>query len=258
MALNSSLRLTIIVVFTAAGISVASVADFENLTLAPESYWNGSDGSGGFTSGGMFFHNTYNTSWDSWDQFSYSNTTDTTTPGPDNQYSAYPGGGCDNSSNYGVGFDGGDWGNKPVISFDADVAVSSAYLTNTTYAALSMLNGDAFAKQFGGTTGDDPDWFLLTITGKDNAGQTVGTIDFYLADYRFEDNGLDYIVDTWQLVDLTGLGIVRSMEFSLSSSDVGDFGMNTPAYFAIDNVVPEPATLMLLAVGTLFIKKRNL
>ena len=258
MLLKTEIKLICIVVLATSGVTAGDVADFENLSLSPESYWNGSDGSGGFTSGGMFFHNTYNTSWDSWDQFAYSNVTDNTTAGYDNQYSAYPGGGYSSSANYGVGFDGGDWGNKPIISFNGDVAVSSAYLTNTTYAALSMLNGDAFAKQFGGATGDDPDWFLLTITGKDGTGQGVGTVDFYLADYRFEENSLDYIVDTWQLVDLTGLGIVRSMEFSLSSSDTGDYGMNTPAYFAIDNVVPEPASLMLLTLGTLFIKKRNL
>jgi hypothetical protein len=36
-----------------------------------------------------------------------------------------------------------------------------------TYAALSMRDGDGFAKQFGGASGDDPDYFLLTITGRD-------------------------------------------------------------------------------------------
>jgi hypothetical protein len=36
----------------------------------------------------------------------------------------------------------------------------------------------------------------------------------------------------------------------LSSSDEGDFGMNTPAYFSVDNIqiarVPEPASILLL------------
>ncbi|HUT45289.1 MAG TPA: DUF4465 domain-containing protein, partial [Sedimentisphaerales bacterium] len=96
-------------------------------------------------------------------------------------------------------------------------------------------------KKFGGDSGSDPDFFMLTITGKDIDGTVVGMVDFYLADYRFEDNGEDYIVDTWQYVDLTSLGEVMSLEFALSSSDVGDWGMNTPAYFVIDTIVGQSA-----------------
>ncbi|MCW5623505.1 MAG: DUF4465 domain-containing protein [Burkholderiales bacterium] len=116
-----------------------------------------------------------------------------------------------------------------------------------------MLNGDFFAKAFGGASGDDPDWFALTITGHDAAGDATGTVDFHLADYRFADNSLDYVVTDWTLVDLSALGTVSSLTFSLSSSDVGDFGMNTPAYFALDNLsvaaVPEPSTWWMMGLG---------
>ena len=104
---------------------------------------------------------------------------------------------------------------------------------------------------FGGPSGDDPDFFMLTITGLDMQGQSVGSVDFYLADYRFEDNGLDVLVDSWTEVDLTSLDGAVQLSFALDSSDVGAFGMNTPAYFAIDNLrlVPEPASLILLLSG---------
>ncbi len=35
------------------------LSDFEDLSLDPESYWNGSDGSGSFTTGPARFHNDY-------------------------------------------------------------------------------------------------------------------------------------------------------------------------------------------------------
>ena len=35
------------------------VVDFEDLVLEPETAWNGADGSGGFTSGGMTFGNLF-------------------------------------------------------------------------------------------------------------------------------------------------------------------------------------------------------
>ena len=100
-----------------------------------------------------------------------------------------------------------------------------------------MRDGDLFAKQFGGSTGDDPDFFKLSVYGIGEDGEALGVeVDFYLADYRFNDNSQDYILDTWELLDLSTLADARSLHFNLSSSDVGDFGMNTPAYFAIDSL----------------------
>jgi hypothetical protein len=75
----------------------AAVIDFEDLALSAESYWNGSDGSGAFTSGGATLSNTYNAEWGSWDGFAYSNLTDTTTEGFAGQYSAVAGGGALNA-----------------------------------------------------------------------------------------------------------------------------------------------------------------
>jgi hypothetical protein len=120
-----------------------------------------------------------------------------------------------------------------------------------------MKDGYAPAKKFGGSSGNDPDWFLLTITGKDASGGKTGTVEFYLADYRFEDNSKDYIVENWECVDLSSLGVVKSLEISLNSSDAGVFGMNTPAYFAMDTIMPEPATMVLLALGGILLRKRK-
>ncbi|MCK4822507.1 DUF4465 domain-containing protein, partial [bacterium] len=90
-------------------------------------------------------------------------------------------------------------------------------------------------------------------TGVDSAGVT-SLIDFYLADYRFTDNSLDYIVKGWTWLDLSGFGNdVIGLQFALSSSDVGQWGMNTPAYFALDDVttVPIPGAVWLLGSGLL-------
>ncbi|MHC4298234.1 MAG: DUF4465 domain-containing protein [Planctomycetota bacterium] len=218
-----------------AGVVRADIADFEDLVLAPESYWNGSDGSGGFVSGGAHFSNSYNSEWGSWDGFSYSNSTDTTTAGVAAQFDAITGSGQGGSANYAISYIG--WVSPPVVTLVTPGVVEGLYVTNCCYPYYAMRDGDMFSKKFGGAAGDDPDFFLLTITGKGADGAVTGTVDFYLADYRSTDNSGDYIVDSWQYVDLTSLGVVESLEFTLSSSDVGDWGMNTPAYFAIDTLV---------------------
>lgn len=242
------------------GAAVASIASFDDLSLATESYWNGSDASGGFRSGTAYFHNNYDSAFGSWDGFAYSNITDTASSGWGAQYNAIAGGGQGGSVNYAIGFDpvaSGFGTERPTMTLDSSRTVDGLYVTNNNYAYYSMLNGDAYAKKFGGASGDEPDWFLLKITGKDAVGTVTGTAEFYLADYRFADHGRDYIVNTWEYVELASLGVVKSLEFGLSSSDVGEFGMNTPAYFGMDTVVPEPGTVMLLALGGVLLLYRR-
>lgn len=230
------------------GVTSAAISTFDDLTLAPNSYWNGSanPAAGGFRSGGAAFINSYDTTYGSWENFSYSNVNNVTTPGYTNQYAAITGSGVGGLGNYGVFFV--PYTPGPSIVFDAPSLVQSMQVTNTTYAALLMQSGDDYTKKFGGTSGDEADWFKLTITG---TGGTGAAVEFYLADYRFSDNSQDYILKEWANVDLTALGEVTALTFTLSSSDVGEFGMNTPAYFAMDNLafVPEPSSAVLAVIG---------
>jgi hypothetical protein len=233
------------------------IVDFEDLSLQPESYWNGSDLSGGFAAGGAWFGNNYDTMYGSWDGFAYSNITDTASTGWDAQYNAITGGGYGASENYAIGFAG--WMGPPTITFESAVMVAGFYVTNNNYTYDAILSGYGVAKAFGGASGDDEDWFMLTIAGKDSAGDVTGTVDFYLADYRFADNGLDYVLDDWAWVDLSRLGAVKSLEFGMSSTDNDPvWGMNTPGYFVMDSiVVPEPAGLVLLGLGAGFLRMKR-
>jgi hypothetical protein len=204
----------------------------DDLTLENESYWNGSNGSGNFTSGSMLFKNQYNADYFSWSGFAYSNITDNSTPGYENQYSAFAGKGALSSANYAIGYNYG----PDTIVLSSLSEMLGLYITNSTYAVLSMRDGDAYSKKFGGVTGNDEDWFKLKITGWNESQIEVGTIEFYLADYRFADNAKDYIIKDWQWVDLSSLTNTSYLTFELSSTDNGDWGMNTPAFFCLDEI----------------------
>lgn len=212
-------------------------ASFENMNLGTQDFYNGSDGKGGFTSGNFRFFTDYTAEWDSWSGFAVSAKTDVTTPGYANQYSAITGKGVDGSAGYAVAYP------NPVstIAFK-DTIVSGLYVTNSTYAYLSMKYGDAYAKKFGGESGNDPDWLLLTIQGFDAAGKSTGEVNVNLADFSYSNNVYDYILNSWKWVNLTRLGRISKLEFSLRSSDNGLWGMNTPGYFCIDNLNREIVT----------------
>ncbi len=226
---------TLFLLFFTASLSAQTLVDFEEFNLPNASFLNGSDGSGGFSSGNIFLPNDYNTDFMSWSGWAISNITDTTTRGFTNQYSAIAGGGVDGSAHYATTYAFGN-NNLVLRAAAAGQPVSGMYVTNSTYTYWSMLEGDAFAKKFGGLAGQDPDFFLLTIKAFYNGSVTSDSVNFYLADYRFADNSQDYIIGEWTWVDLSALGPADSLSFELSSSDVGQFGMNTPAFFCIDNI----------------------
>ncbi len=237
-------------------VNAQQIADFDDLALEAQTYWNGSDGSGGFVSQSARFNNGYDTTYQSWDGFAYSNIKNTAAQGWSSQYNAITGNGQSGSANYAIGYSG--WITPPTMVLDEPMTVGGLFVTNNNYAYYSMLYGDAFAKKFGGPTGNDADWFLLSMTGKNTEGAVTGTVDFYLADFRFAENQFDYIVNDWRFVNLASLGVVKSIEFNLTSSDTAPWGMNTPSYFVIDTVVPEPATFMLLALaGLLGLRSRK-
>ena len=60
-------------------------------------------------------------------------------------------------------------------------------------------------------------------------GEETGTVDVYLA-----EDGL--LANTWQQHDLSELGTVDMVDFTFDSTDVGDYGMNNPAYFCMDGL----------------------
>lgn len=102
--------------------------------------------------------------------------------------------------------------------------VEGLYITNSFYAYNSMLNGDGYAKKF-----ESGDWYKLTIYNVDKSKK----VEAYLADFR---NGKSEIVSEWEWVDLTSLGETSGLQFELTSTDNGDYGMNTPAYFCLDGI----------------------
>jgi autotransporter-associated beta strand protein len=217
---------------------------------------------GKFTSKNVDFSNSYSLTYSSWAGWAYSNMTynpaaympgdgypgDGSNGNPDpvptglgGQYYAAPGrdaGGAAVPGNYAMGYVGATF--TPTVDFPAPTTLNGMYIANNNYAYYMMKEGDPnhIARQF-----TDGDYLKLTVVGKNLRGDVLGSVDSYLADFRDPASRTDdprkdnYISNQWTWINLSGLGGgVSSLEFQLFSTDTGDKGINTPAYFAMDNL----------------------
>lgn len=118
------------------------------------------------------------------------------------------------------------------------------YVCNDAQTYHSIQNGDAIAKKFG-----QGDTLVLKIHALDEnleIDDSKQDVVVYLADYR-SSNESEWKVNTqWEWVDLSVLGNVSGLAFTMASSDVNSGFMNTPAYFCLDGLqVRKGATVAL-------------
>ncbi|MBR5711359.1 MAG: DUF4465 domain-containing protein [Thermoguttaceae bacterium] len=146
------------------------------------------------------------------------------------------------------------------LDFATPSDLEKIFVTNTTLTAANIAVGNTFSTAFN----QEDDHFTLTIKGFTLDGEYNHV---YSPDMSVEvplalfENGELFLLDTWKEVDLSSFTGVDGLDFYLETSDVGQYGPNTPYYFAIDNLtfaspesgdgsgVPEPSTWALLVLG---------
>ena len=208
------------------------IITFEDVELGENGYKNNFPD--GLILGGVDFYNHFDDSqgWTFWYGFAVSNQTDRETQGFMNEFSVFATSGAGGSEQFAVVYCAGEWGSEaPNVRFlnNQEFEFRSLMVNNTTWAALAIRDGYGVANQF-----VNGDWFKLIITGFDARGRETGKEEFYLADFR---GGRTTIVQEWTRIDLSRLGKVNRLEFTFASSDTGEWGINTPTYAAIDNII---------------------
>ena len=108
----------------------------------------------------------------------------------------------------------------------------SVYVNLNSYTFYSVLLGDGYARAF-----TNNDQLTLTIHGV-ASDETEKTVEVSLASCS---NGDLTTARGWKYVDLTPLGTVNEIYFTLTTTDTGEYGANTPQYFCIDKLCVVPA-----------------
>jgi hypothetical protein len=213
-------------------VDQSKVVGFEDLTVPVVGYVDSVGVTNGFSTTSFTFQSVYDTTYPGYfylkKGFALSTLKDTSTIGSKSKYASFAGSGSGNSNTY-------------IVSAETSMfkmptkatTLISLDITNTTFAALSMKNGDQFAKKF---TAQDKDFLKVWIRGY-AAGKIKDSVEVYLANFQSSNPSEHYIQKYWKKVDLSKLNPVDSVNFKMESSDNSPYGMNTPAYFAIDNII---------------------
>lgn len=222
-------------------VSTIIKISFNELELKNESYDTGNnlvDSTGGFISSVLFFpvnpqENNY------WTGFALSNILDKQLVANPNAFAAYANATKQKENKFMV-YNQPQTPDAAAIKFEGNSSyvIGAISVANTHLSHLVMKYGtENGIRPFGGENNNLQDWCKLVIEGFDTNGTRTDSVNFYLADYRFENKRKNYIVSDWSTVNLQKLGKVNKVVFSITSS-VTDAENNvlTPKQFCLDEV----------------------
>ena len=108
---------------------------------------------------------------------------------------------------------------------NTDFTPVGVYVCNHPWPYYGCVHGDGMARAF-----EEGDYFELTAVGVGFDGvERTASINLI----EFTDGELKALND-WTFFDLSSLGKVTSIYFTMNSTDTGDYGINTATYFCMD------------------------
>lgn len=117
-----------------------------------------------------------------------------------------------------------------------EMAFVSVYVTNTTYAFLTMRDGDAYASAL---NPENKGWFKVQFIAFEDDDPNDGPVaytEIYLANFDPSlAGGYMGIIDEWIEATLPTEKDTSILVINFVGSDTGEYGLNTPAYCALDN-----------------------
>lgn len=118
---------------------------------------------------------------------------------------------------------------RPSITFSDGKAhvIKCCQVNSTTYFINIAENGNPFSPAM-----KDGEEIKIYATGYDAAGREGKTVEMSFA-------RKDKLIKQWTAWDLSALGEVVTVKFNILGGNTDEWGMTTPKYFAIDDIVVE-------------------
>lgn len=110
-----------------------------------------------------------------------------------------------------------------IILFDQEYYPEYVYICQNSNTMEAISNGNVF----GSRAFTEKDTLALIISSLNSTLEETQQIIYYLAINGEKNNG-------WVKVPLTALGKAAGLSFRMTTTDIGQYGANTPFYFALD------------------------
>lgn len=110
-----------------------------------------------------------------------------------------------------------------------DRTFEGVYVTCSPWGYFGLVHGDGYARAFD----QEGDKYVVTFHGMNAEMKEISKLDVVLGSFN---EGVLSGLSQWKYVDLSPLGEVAGFFLTMSSTDSGDFGMNTAAYVCLDKL----------------------
>jgi hypothetical protein len=199
-----------------------------------------------------FSHSSVNIGYKAWDGFTVSNSTDNISHNANNDWvekqwgCMAKGGYAGEGTPFIIGYpaEKADFDIDPTFSesrFTAWIKIddnnnkykaSEVYICNHPWTYHTITEGSQFARKFA-----QGDFLKLKIFGV-KADNTIITdpVEFYLADYRSDNESEWKLNSEWEKVDISSLGEVKYLYFRVETTDMSYGYSNTPLQFCLDKL----------------------
>ena len=111
-----------------------------------------------------------------------------------------------------------------IVDFNGEYYPEYVYICQNSNTMEGITNGVFNSRPF-----TPADTLTLIIQALDSTMQPTATTRYYLAVDGIKNQ-------SWVQVPLTSLGKTSRLSFSITTTEIGDFGANTPMYFALDGL----------------------
>lgn len=144
--------------------------------------------------------------------------------------------GCCNESEVASVYGNGKEVSLGSFAFDngAEFLIGEIEVCNTSYVYGTIVNGNNFSQPLSSNNG----WFKVQAYGYDAQGNITNggkPVEFIVCNYS-QTGAAKAIDNDWEDWNLSQLGLVNRVVFNFVGSDASAWGLNTPAYIALDNI----------------------